>query len=330
MSLYSFHSDRSASVIARLGRLEDALPYQTSRNVFAKKQGSALFTSVDNQASSNGAIDFTSSGVQVVGSIPPTANTPGFAATSASGAGAGTSNIHIYWDGTNASTVLVLRRAKIRGTAMDTESIRIPSGDLNITGLDPSTTYYFLPFWSPNNECMVGWVQGTVGTPQIAFTANTDSGAAAKQNYQFREPLSSGFVSFVTPAPSSSSGGTQGGGGGSPGSGCVMLGTDIEPLGDSPYRNIHVPWSKWWRIVTNKGRSLNAHPRHWIYDADKGRVPMDTVPVGGWVITDSGEEKVELAMPFTRQCTKVETQMESGHLYWANGFMSHNFPKIPK
>jgi hypothetical protein len=102
------------------------------------KIGNDTFDSVGN-------IDTTRTAVRKLGSVPPSNNTTGFAYTSTG------NSITWYWDGTNGSKLIILRRA-------DSTMQVIPSGSLTVSGLAPSTDYYFFPFWTPNNKCTIGWV----------------------------------------------------------------------------------------------------------------------------------------------------------------------------
>jgi hypothetical protein len=337
-SIYEFPDDTLRS---RVRRLESNAAYPRSGGlVYNRGNYRPVLASV---IDSSGQIDPTSSNLIKLGSVPPYTNTSGFSATSTSGGGAGTSSLSIFWDGTNSSSLIVINRS-------DTNQFVIPGSSITISGLDPSTTYYFLPFWS-RYGCSVGWVLGTVGSPQIAFTVNTDTASAAKQVYQDREALTSGYMSFATAAASGSSGGTGGGGGGAAGR-CVMTGTDIDPLGDSPYSvGVHQE-ENWQRLTTDNHLSVNCTTNHPVYvnrdmaitsliaqygfdglinaqNADSllqdARCEAATVQVGESILTRFGLRPVTESYSFLRACTKRSVHMNYGHLYWANGILSHNY-----
>jgi hypothetical protein len=336
--IYEFPDDTLRS---RVRRLESNAAYLRSGSL-VRNRGS--YRPVNTAAlDASGNIDPTDSSIIKMGSMPSYTNTAGFAATSTSGGGAGTSSLTIFWDGTNSSSLVVVNRS-------DQSQFVVPGSSITISGLDPSTTYYFLPFWS-RYGCSVGWVLGTVGSPQIAFTTNTDTSAFAKQLYQDREGLTSGFMSFATAAAAASTGGTGGGGGGSAGR-CVMTGTDIDPLGNSPYSvGIHQE-ENWQRLTTDNHLSVNCTLNHPVYvnrdmvitsliaqygfdglinaqNADSllqdARCEAATVQVGESILTRFGLRPVTESYAFLRACTKRSVHMDYGHLYWANGILSHNY-----
>jgi len=112
---------------------------------------------------------------------------------------------------------------------------------------------------------------------------------------------------------------------------CVRLGTHIEPLGSfgkSEITEIIHPQKDWWHLESDGGLVLECTPNHNMYHAHKGRVEAQTIPVGDKVITRFGEQRITKAYHFIHACNKVEVAMERGHLFWANGFLSHNI-KLP-
>lgn len=270
---------------------------------------SGNFAPLDKSFVDNGTISLLSTGVIMRGSTAPTLNSFGFAYTATD------SQATVYWDGTNASQVIVQKRN-------DRSRQVIPPGNITITGLSPSTTYYLLPFWPPANACQIGWVPGTVGSPQICFTVTTDGDALIAQQFQEREPLSNGYMSFTTAAGGGSGGGGTGGGG------CVMRGTDIETLGDEPYSSHLHRQSSWWRIQAG-AYVLNCTPNHPLYDAMGSRIEAQEIKVGDWLTHRDGDVQVELSEAFVKSCTKEEVLMKKVHLFYANGFLSHNMKPAP-
>lgn len=295
---------------ARLRRLEKGATYLRSNTAVPTpapytRAPSGLFVGNENQ-------DFSLnvSNLSVVGAVYPLSITGNFAAT------AGTSNIHWYWDGTNGSVQLVINRS-------NGQKFPVPPSSLNVTGLSANTTYYFLPFWPTSAACAIGWANGTVGTPQIAFTSITDATATAglaAQNLVSREPLTQGFMSYTTPASGTNSG--NGGGGGAPGK-CVMTGTDIEPLGDWVF-NVEIHPETDWVLLHAETYSLSCTRDHPICTPNRGFVPADHLAVGDLVITRMGEAELDGVEWYRRPCTKQSVSLPKGHLFWANGFLSHN------
>lgn len=270
--------------------------------------------------SPNQAINLSTSSVHKIGSTPPNSVSGQFAYIAPA---AGTS-ITWYWDGTGVSVPIVLHRS-------DGSNFTVPGGNIEVDGLSPSTTYYFLPFWNTTNVCNVGWVPGTTGVPQIAFVLADTTGASANfyiisQNMQNFEPLSGGFMSATT-----GNGATGGGGSGGDGGGfghCVMAGTEIEALDDLPYTiAVHSEFN-WLHLTAKHGKSLFCTVDHPLYHATRGRVQAQDLQAGDNVITDRGEQEIIEVKSHRRKCSKHEVKMSEGHLYWANGFLSHNV-KIP-
>lgn len=316
MPLYAFESDK---LLSRLARLEDAVPFLLQGGQYADNRF-ASFSSVQADTLTDGLIDLTTSaGMITAGAIPPAVSTWGFAATVTA------NSITWYWDGTNGSTVLVIRR---------TDGIRqtVPAGSLTVTGLTNTTWYGFLPYWSPNNQCGIGWVAGSAGTPLIGFPGGTGASfvnaatitvqadALAEQVKIGREQLSSGFMTMQV----GGGGGGAGGGGGS----CVLRGTHIETLSDIPYSSKLHPQTEWRHIVTHSGKSLICTPNHALYHPERGKVRADSLT--DWALTTVGEDKVLMNDPLLRVCVKEQVMMKTGHLYWANGFMSHNWKPAPE
>jgi hypothetical protein len=262
-------------------------------------------------------IDLTLSTIRKVGSLSPAGNTSGFAYTSTA------NSISWFWDGTNGSTVIVLNRSD--GTV---QVIPTAGSGLTITGLAGGTTYYFLPYWTPNQGCNVSWVTGTIGLPQIAFVlADTTSVTTGnlflvQQSLQAREQLTGGWMSATT-------GSSGGGGGGGSGGHCVMSGTDIVPLGGLDYLVEILGESEWLRLTADDGRMLDCTLNHPLYTPEHGKTPADTLVVGDTVILDNGLRSVRSKMRYRKQCSKWRIRMPDGHLYYANGWLSNNLKPVP-
>lgn len=257
------------------------------------------------------------SGLTVAGSIPPAGVTGNFGFT------ATTTSITIYWDGTNGSVVLAILRA-------DNTSVQVPSNNITISGLTINTSYGFLPFRSVFNNCGVGFVVGDSGTPQFAFTTAARSvQAVTQQSLTGREALTPGFITYSTTAS-----GTSSGGGTVPPPTrpmCVMVNTEIKPFGaGQEYVIVHARQTDWINLaVEDLPRTLSCTPDHELISPDRGKQPANSFKVGDWVITDHGEKKLAEVRMFYKDCTKMQVQMPTGHLYFANGFLSHNV-KLPQ
>jgi hypothetical protein len=283
-----------------------------TNGAFARLPSSALTT----KNNGSQALNLSNSRIRKIGGVSVSGNTSGFAYT------ATTTSITWYWDGSNGSMVPIIRRA-------DGTSFRVPiSGSgLTVTGLTINTTYYFLPFWNTNNLCNIGWVPGTAGSPQIAFVvADTVDPVNSpiygmEQTLQGNEALTNGFMTAATTAAGTGGGGAGGGGAG--GSGCVMSGTDIETVGGLSYTNQILPESHWVHLRT-ESHELYCTYDHPLYHALKGQVPAESLVAGDLVITDQGEQELVSVGFCARQCSKYKITMDKGHLFWSNGFLSHN------
>lgn len=321
MAIYGFSGGNNL-MNARLKRLEDNAPYLLRGGVYADSVSN--FRPVNKTAVVDGNIDLAQ-GVVPGGSIPPLAvNSPFAIAKDTTN-----SQATIYWDGTNGSSVPVVHRA-------DGSLAAVPPNSQLVTGLTASHWYGFLPYWANSNTCGLGWSQGDVGTPQILFeggtgtsftataTAAAQAAALQTQNMQGHEPLTSGFATFQMPASGTSSGGAGGGGGIGR---CVMLGTDIEPLGEITARDMTITCFRetdWFRVETKSGKALNCTGNHPLYHADNGKVEAQVLKSGDWLIADLGMDKITEIHPFKRLCTKQQVSMRYGHLFWANGLLSSN------
>jgi hypothetical protein len=285
----------------RLQRLERGVQTQRAGSLVTPSGNYSKFPA--GILDSKGRLPIYNTVVTKQGSVPPAGSTLGFSYASTD------TTIHLYWDGTNGSKQIVIYRA-------DGTRFAVPTGDILVTGLSATTTYYFLPYWDPTtNSCSIGFVPGTVGSPKIFFTTNADAGPIQSQALQHLEPLSNGYASVITAA----GGGTGTGGG----IGCVMQGTDIETLGGHPYTCDVLPEARWLRFTTKSGKSLNCSGTHRLYLED-GLVEASGVRPGDRAVTIDGVEEIVHVDQFTRVCSKLRVRMGYGHLYWANGFLSHN------
>lgn len=306
------------TLIARLSRVEDIVPLVQRGGGFAA-QGRNQYLPVSASGTQIGKLDFTtSSAVNFQGIMSPNVIDGQFAVSKPSD-----STATIYWDGTNTSRVFIIRRA-------DGTTTTVPGSSISLTGLTHDVQYQALPYWVPFNACGLGFAPGTVGTPQIAF-ASTDSDTTfsqgrAIQSLAGNEPL--GNISWTQP--------TSGGSGGAgppitppprqPGS-CVMVNTNIEPVFEiSPWdwKTVNHPETDWVRIVTDNLMMLACTKNHPLYDEEERQQKAEWFTAGKWIQTNLGLQKITDVQNFYKDCVKQQVMMKSGHLFWANGFLSHN------
>lgn len=311
MGIYDFRNNRQSAQVQRLETGSQRLQRGTIRfssGAYVRIPSGALTTVRSKQV-----LNLSNGSIKKIGGVPPSANNSGFAYTATD------NSLTWYWDGTNGSSVLIINRS-------DGSRFTVPTSGsgLTVTGLSASTDYYFLPFWNTNNLCNIGWVQGTLGTPQIAFTlADTTDPVNSpayvmQQTLQGNEPLA-GFIKGTTAA-----GGGSGSGGGGGGPYCVMAGTDIVTVGDLPYTIEVIPETEWVHLKIEDGRDLYCTFDHPLYHSKHGRVKAESLAEGDIILTDKGEQMITLTYFTRRVCSKHCVKMAQGHLYYANGFLSHN------
>lgn len=311
-------ADDASSLAARIARVENIVPFQLRGGAYAA-QGRNQFIPIDSSGVINGKIDISvASAISFQGAMAPSVIDGVMSVGSSSD-----STATIYWDGTNSSRVILIRRS-------DGTSTTIPGNNLTITGLTPAGVYTAYSYWTPANVCGLGWAQGDSGTPLIAFSSSATSTqllqAKAAQHLAGREEISS--IQWTQPTAGGTSPPVNPVDPNEPVPGlCVRLGTHIEPLGSygpSEIEELLHPETDWIHLEANRGLVLECTADHPLYREDK-KVKACELVEGDFVITRFGEQQLNAVYPFKRACTKVEVRMKFGHLFWANGFLSHNF-----
>jgi hypothetical protein len=160
-----------------------------------------------------------------------------------------------------------------------------------------------------------GLVVGTISTPENVRGMYLDQNLA----------LAAAGLTFTTITVAQGAGGTTTGGSGF--GGCPINGTDLKMLGchaltqKEPNRN-------WIEIELEDGRILTATPDHPVY-TDKGKTPLKRLRIGQEVVTDHGMVAVARKNKKTFDAEMLVVSMTKGHLYYANGILSHNI-KLPQ
>lgn len=230
---------------------------------------------------------------------------------------AAATSITFYWDGTNASGQLTIYRDD--GSIFGPTLVGSPYA---ITGLAAATRYFFYPYWDDVNHVVRfhSIPNVSVGNPPVAFPAYN----IVAQHQQIMKghitlAALSGNTGIVT-----GSGGGSGGGGGGGGSGCVMAGTGIQTVGGLSFERETKPETQWIRLTAEDGRSLDCTFDHPLFVSDRGKTIAVDVQMGDLVLMDNGERRVKELLRFHRADSKWKISMKDGHLFYANGFLSHN------
>jgi hypothetical protein len=292
-------------------------------------------------------IVLSSPAVNIEGPIAPTVTDIGFSYIP------DTTSIHLFWDGTNGSSKLLQRRT-------DGFPQPIPGDDLLISGFPaglpgvPGQFIYLWPFWMAD-ACQIGFVLGDIGDPRFGHSQVTPE-AAAEQIKGGREalgaPLTCRLLAVPLPPlpgdpnpppapppappvpPTAPPTPTNPDPTTSPTDNpprCVMHGTEIVPIGHSPWWTQTLPQNEWHRIIlasASGSLNLNATPDHRIYTGRAGLTEMRDVRKHDWIATYLGEMEVLESFAFKRPGFKDCVTMEYGYLFWANGILSHNYKTV--
>jgi hypothetical protein len=198
----------SQDLTSRLRRLEGAYPKNNHTGpVFSK----AKYTLPSSSAVlSTGQINPLSA-VQAKGNLSP------YVLSGNVGFTAGPNTVTAWWDGTNSSVPIAVRRA-------DGTSFSVPKGSQTINGLTPSTQYGFSIFWNVNGAGGLSFGPGDTGSPRIALSPAAPQSfinAALQMQQSFdAEPVYAGLVYFTTTAA----------GGGASGAGNTSAGVPYSPI----------------------------------------------------------------------------------------------------
>ena len=146
------NSQLSTTDDARVSRLEAGYPTSVAgRLTFSN---SSLAVPATGSVLASGAIAPT--GIQATGSTFAFVIQGNLSFTSDGG------SITIYWDGSNGSKLMTIRRA-------DGSNYSITSGSMRVGGLIPGVQYGFSSFVSIAQPQNLSFVQGDSGSPKFAF-----------------------------------------------------------------------------------------------------------------------------------------------------------------
>jgi hypothetical protein len=196
MNFLKFPDNSQLSVTddARLSRLEAGFPSSVAGKVTFSNSTVAVPST--NSVLSSGQVAPT--GIQATGSTFAFVIQGNFAFTSTGG------SITIYWDGSNGSKLLAIRRA-------DGSNYSILAGSMTIGGLTAGVQYGFSSFVSIAQPQHLSFVQGDAGQAQFAFSPAATpallSSASRTQRLTTNERITEGLI-FFTANPGASGLGT--------------------------------------------------------------------------------------------------------------------------
>jgi hypothetical protein len=110
---------------------------------------------------------------------------------------------------------------------------------------------------------------------------------------------------------------------------CVMLGTEIESIDGEEYETRHYHENHWWYIRDSEMHWINCTYNHRLYDAEGFPKQAQDFEIGDVIVHRRGNFEVVESNGFPRVCTKIQVMMKRVHLFWANGFLSHNIKMDP-
>ena len=178
------NSQLSTTDDARLSRLEAGYPTSIAGRVTFSP--SSLAVPATGSVLPSGAIAPT--GIQATGSTFAFVVQGNFGFTSDG------NSITIYWDGSNGSKLLAIRRA-------DGSNYSVTAGSMTIGGLTAGTQYGFSPFVAIAQPQNLSFVQGDIGTPGFAFSPSADatliSSASRTQRLTTNERITEGLIFFT-------------------------------------------------------------------------------------------------------------------------------------
>ena len=178
------NSQLSTTDDARLSRLEAGYPTTVAgRPTFSN---SSLAVPATASVLTSGAIAPT--GIQATGSTFAFVIQGNLAFTSDG------SSITIYWDGSNGSKLMTVRRA-------DGSNFSITAGSMRIGGLTAGVQYGFSSFVSIAQPQSLSFVQGDSGSPKFAFSPSASpaliSAASRTQRLTTNERITEGLIFFT-------------------------------------------------------------------------------------------------------------------------------------
>jgi hypothetical protein len=193
-----------------------------------------------------------------------------------------------------------------------------------ITAAPYNTSLFFYPYYDTKLGLVRCYGGANSGSGMVVGSASTPENVRGMYLDQNIALAASGLTFTTITASQGASGSTTGGGGFG---GCPIDGTIIMPLGCHALAQ-KTPNSNWIEIELKDGRILTATPDHPVY-TDNGKTPLKRLSIGQEVITDQGMVEVVRKEEKVFDAEMLVVSMLEGHLYHANGILSHNI-KLPQ
>lgn len=169
---------------ARLSRLEAAFPATIAGQVTFSNSTLAV----------PGAHAVTASGLIAPTGTQATGSTFAFVVQGNFSFTSNGSSITIFWNGSNGSKLLAIRRA-------DGSNYSVSAGSMTIGGLTAGTQYGFSPFVAISQPQNLSFSQGDAGTPKFAFSPAASplliSTASRTQRLTTNERITEGLIFFT-------------------------------------------------------------------------------------------------------------------------------------
>jgi hypothetical protein len=216
---------------------------------------------------------------------------------------------------TGALTVLGPQFGSVNGKGLD--------GDMN-TAVGYNQSLFFYPYFDKDLSLVRMYNEG--GTDRLTAGTASDPKMVRGMYKDHHMALAASGIKFTTITVAQGGAGTTTGVSGT--GGCPIVGTKIVPIGYAcmTHRKKN---SLWTEVELADGRTLTATPDHPVYTPDRGKIRLCEVEIGNELVTDVGLIKVIRAEPRTIDSEMEIISMTKGHLYYANGILSHNI-KLPQ
>ncbi|MDE1988920.1 MAG: hypothetical protein KGI82_00495 [Betaproteobacteria bacterium] len=247
----------------------------------------------------------------------------------------GSSTVGVSYTSTTTSVTISWTAGTLN--RMDGTQTNVSSGSVTVTGLTASTTYYAAMYWDEVAQAIsfVTGESGAIGTPAILYSSEDPT---VGWQAQLQAHLNLGWVPVATPA--------SGGGGGNGSTGCCLRGTQpielasgvmreaqelttgdvlTSPTGPTRITQLRFePWREWYRVEFNDGRVLELAADHRFVDPSGAQIHVRDLKLQDIVQARGCYLSVARLEVCTDVDLKVSIEVQSPHVYYVDGVLSHN------